>query len=55
MVEGHSYKTAASELGISVNTVAFHMQNIYGTLQVHSKTEAVARALNEGLLEAQAS
>jgi DNA-binding CsgD family transcriptional regulator len=55
MVEGHRYKTAAIKLGVSVNTVAFHMQNIYGKLQVHSKTEAVARALNEGLLEDPAS
>lgn len=52
MVEGHSYKTAATKLGVSVNTVAFHIQNIYGKLRVHSKTEAVARALNEGLLPA---
>ena len=51
LVEGHSYKTAAAELGVSVNTVAFHLQNIYGKLQVHSKSEAVARALRENLLE----
>jgi DNA-binding NarL/FixJ family response regulator len=50
LVEGHSYKTAAAELGVSINTIAFHIQNIYGKLQVHSKSEAVARALNENLL-----
>lgn len=50
MVKGHSYKTAASHLGVSVNTVAFHMQNIYGKLNVHSKSAAVALALSEGLL-----
>jgi len=50
MVEGHSYKTAAIKLGVSVNTVAFHIQNIYGKLNVHSKAEAVARTLREGLL-----
>ena len=50
LVEGHSYKTAAAELGVTVNTVAFHIQNIYGKLQVHSKSEAVARALNENLV-----
>jgi DNA-binding NarL/FixJ family response regulator len=49
LVEGHSYKTAASEMGVSVNTIAFHIQNIYTKLQVHSKSEAVARALNEKL------
>jgi DNA-binding NarL/FixJ family response regulator len=47
LVEGHSYKTAATELGVSVNTIAFHIQSIYGKLQVHSKSEAVARALRE--------
>lgn len=50
LVEGHSYKTAAAELGVSINTIAFHVQNIYGKLQVHSKSEAVARALREHLL-----
>ena len=50
LVEGHSYKTAAVELGVSVNTIAFHVQNIYGKLQVHSKSEAVARALRENLI-----
>jgi len=50
LVEGHSYKTAAAELGVSVNTIAFHIQNIYGKLQVHSKSEAVVRALRENLL-----
>jgi DNA-binding NarL/FixJ family response regulator len=50
LVEGHSYKTAAAEMAVSINTIAFHIQNIYGKLQVHSKSEAVARALNEKLL-----
>ena len=50
LVEGHSYKTAAVELEVSVNTVAFHIQSIYGKLQVHSKSAAVARALRENLL-----
>jgi DNA-binding NarL/FixJ family response regulator len=50
LVEGHHKKTAASEMGISVNTVSFHLKHIYAKLQVHSKTEAVAKALREHLI-----
>jgi DNA-binding NarL/FixJ family response regulator len=51
LVEGHSYKTAAVELDVTMNTIAFHIKNVYGKLQVHSKSEAVARALREHLLD----
>ncbi|MBI1792523.1 MAG: response regulator transcription factor [Acidobacteria bacterium] len=50
LVEGHSYKSAAAELGVAFNTIAFHVQNIYEKLQVHSKSEAVAKALRGGLI-----
>jgi DNA-binding NarL/FixJ family response regulator len=45
LVEGHNYKTAAVELGVSLNTVCFHIKQIYEKMQVHSKSEAVAKAL----------
>lgn len=45
LVEGHTYKTAAAELGVSINTISFHMKHVYEKLQVHSKSEAVAKAL----------
>lgn len=51
LVEGHSYKTAALELGVSVNTVSFHLKSIYEKLQVHSKSEAVAKALQNRLIK----
>jgi DNA-binding NarL/FixJ family response regulator len=50
LVEGHNYKTAAAELGVSVHGISFHMRNIYEKLQVHSKSAAVAKALRAGLV-----
>jgi DNA-binding NarL/FixJ family response regulator len=48
LIEGHNYKTAAKEVGSSIHAVSFHMRNIYEKLQVHSKSEAVAKALRLG-------
>jgi DNA-binding NarL/FixJ family response regulator len=50
MVEGYNYKAAAARLGITINTVSFHVRNIYEKLQVHSKSEAVAKALRHRLV-----
>jgi len=50
LVEGHSYKTAAYQLDISIHTVSFHLRNVYEKLRVHSKSEAVAKALREQLV-----
>lgn len=51
LVEGHNYKTAAKEIKNSVNTVKFYIKRIYEKLQVHSKSEAVAKALRERIIE----
>src|SRR5688572_12239066 len=50
LVDGHSYKSAAVHLKVSVNTISFHLKNIYEKLQVHSKSEAVAKALRNRLV-----
>jgi DNA-binding NarL/FixJ family response regulator len=50
LVEGHNYTTAAEELKVSYNTIKFHMRHIYEKLQVHSKSEAVAKALQNRLV-----
>jgi DNA-binding NarL/FixJ family response regulator len=51
LVDGHTYRTAAAELGVTVHAVSFHLRSIYEKLHVHSKTEAVAKALRHRLLE----
>lgn len=45
LVSGKSYKMIADVLFISLETVKTHLRNIYLKLQVHSGTEAVAKAL----------
>jgi DNA-binding NarL/FixJ family response regulator len=50
LVEGHNFKAIAPQLGVTVHTVAFHMQRIYEKLQVHSKSAAVAKALRDRLV-----
>lgn len=43
VLEGFPYKQIANQLDLSVYTVNFHIRNIYGKLQVHSRSEAVAK------------
>ena len=50
LVDGHNYKTSAAELGLSINTISFHIRHIYEKLQVHSKSEAVAKALKNRIV-----
>ena len=50
MVEGHNYKSAAKEFGVTTHAISFHMRRIYEKLQVHSKSEAVAKALKNRLV-----
>jgi DNA-binding NarL/FixJ family response regulator len=50
LVEGHNFKSIAPQLGVTVHTVAFHMQRIYEKLQVHSKSQAVAKAMRDRLV-----
>jgi DNA-binding NarL/FixJ family response regulator len=45
LVEGMSYKVIAENCFISPETVRGHIKNIYKKLHVHSKSEAVVRAI----------
>ena len=45
LVEGMSYKLIGDACFISTETVSGHIKNIYKKLQVHSKSEAVVKAI----------
>ncbi|UOQ54707.1 response regulator [Hymenobacter cellulosivorans] len=49
LVEGYSYKMIAADRGISIDTVRSHIKKIYEKLHVRSMTEAVSKALRQGL------
>ena len=45
LVDGMSYKLIAEKCFVSIDTISSHVKNIYKKLQVHSKSEAVAKAI----------
>ena len=45
LVRGMSYKMVAEACGISIDTVRVHIRSIYEKLHVHSKGEAIAKAI----------
>ena len=50
LVRGYSYKMAAGEMKIGIETIRYHVKNIYTKLHVNSKSEAVAKALQNKLM-----
>lgn len=51
VAEGQSTEAIAEQLIISIGTVRWHLKNIFGKLDVHSRTQAVARARALRLVE----
>lgn len=45
LIEGKTNRQIAEELYIAANTVAYHVKQIYKKLHVHSRAEAVAKAM----------
>jgi len=50
LARGFSYKMIAAEIKISMDTVRFHIKNIYDKLHVHSAPEAVSKGLKGKLI-----
>jgi len=50
LVEGHTYQGAADLLKISIHTARNYIRNIYDKLHVHSKSEAVTKALRSRII-----
>ena len=50
LAEGYSYQAAADHFHVSINTVRDYIRSIYEKLHVHSKTEAVRKAITNGII-----
>jgi DNA-binding NarL/FixJ family response regulator len=48
--QGFSYEAAGLEMNVSINTVRNYIRSIYDKLHVHSKSEAVSKALRSGII-----
>ena len=46
LIDGLSYQRIAETLGITIDGVRYHIKNIYKTLQVNSKTQAIKKYLD---------
>jgi DNA-binding NarL/FixJ family response regulator len=50
LVQGHAYKEVAASLHVSLDTIRSHVRSIYKKMQVHSVSQAVARAIRAGIV-----
>lgn len=51
LVNGTSYATIADSLFLSINTVKYHIRNIYEKLHVNSRSEAIQEAKNRRIIK----
>jgi DNA-binding NarL/FixJ family response regulator len=47
LVDGLSYKKMAEKYSVSISTIRTHICNVYNKLHVHSKSQAVSKALRK--------
>jgi len=45
LVDGLSYKMIADRMDVSIDTIRFHIRNVYRKLQVNSKAEVIGKSL----------
>lgn len=50
LARGVSYREAAGTLGMTVNTLSHHVKNLYPKLAASSRSEAIYRAVREGII-----
>jgi DNA-binding CsgD family transcriptional regulator len=50
LADGYSYEAMADSLGITINTLRNYVRSTYEKLHVHSRSEAVSKALRGGLI-----
>lgn len=50
LAQGYSYQGAAQRMNVSVNTVRNYIRAVYDKLHVHTKSEAVSKAMRDGLV-----
>jgi len=50
LAEGYSYAALSGQLGITINTVRNHIRGIYEKLHVHSRSEAVSKAIRKRII-----
>ena len=50
LARGFSKRECADLLNLSVNTVSYHVKNIYAKLEVNSRTEALFEASSQGII-----
>ena len=51
LADGYSYKAAANRLKISINTIRVYIRSTYEKLHVHSKSEAVSKAIRAHIID----
>jgi DNA-binding CsgD family transcriptional regulator len=50
LADGYGYESAGRQMSVTVNTVRTYIRSIYEKLHVNTKSEAVSRALRDGLI-----